>query len=265
MVFLGGIIQIGAGSGVYWAIWERGEECAVNYNEILSGGNGVEQWGPSVLRSSPFAHRERINFFPALSSPAPTSARTPFNSTDTSSSPPSSSSPTWPWLTWRGQFFLIPCRRQCSGPGPHSVSPEWGDTQEQHSADYRTCVFSMERWPQGILRTVGCGASSQSRGPSLHRWSNYPFPQKKCTCCRVQCSRPSQCASVGPCVVRNCSLSSVFNASRVRTVFHSGCLSTRLSGKVLWGGCRRMWEQPLRKWWHLPRHGQWLHLHLSAR
>lgn len=143
--FFGELYKSALGAGCIGQSGREGEECAVNYNEISSGGNGVEQWGPSVLRSSPFAHRERANFFPALSSPPPTSARTPFNSTDTSSSPPSSSSPTWPWLTWRGQFFLIPCRRQCSGPGPHSVSPEWGDTQEQHSADYRTCVFSMER------------------------------------------------------------------------------------------------------------------------
>lgn len=116
--FWGDLYKSALGAGCIGQSGREGEECAVNYNEILSGGNGVEQWGPSVLRSSPFAHRERTNFFPALSSPPPNFARTPFNSTDTSSSPPSSSSP---WLTWRGQFFLIPCRRQCSGPGPHSV------------------------------------------------------------------------------------------------------------------------------------------------
>lgn len=59
------------GAGCIGQSAREGEECAVNYNEILSGGNEVEQWGPSVLRSSPFAHRERANFFPALSSPPP--------------------------------------------------------------------------------------------------------------------------------------------------------------------------------------------------
>ncbi len=223
--------------------------------------------GPLCAPSSPFAHRERDKLFPSISSPAPTCCSTlSIPQTPLLPHPLSSIAPPDIGPGSHGGANSFWFHAAVSALARPTLCFTWmGWTQEQHSADYRTCVFSMERWPQGILRTVGCGASSQSRGPSLHRWSNYPFPQKKCTCCRVQCSRPSQCASVGPCVVRNCSLSSVFNASRVRTVFHSGCLSTRLSGKVLWGGCRRMWEQPLRKWWHLPRHGQWLHLHLSAR